>query len=131
MKFYEWGNYLQHLRSRKLPNGKFGNVLSEFHLNGRSDRELEGGIMYAWFKSGASWVAFSDPEIDKALDATITIVNPEKRKEALNKLQRQIQAAAPWIFLWEQHDLYGVSDRLIWEPRADEQIYLFEAKVKR
>lgn len=87
--------------------------------------------MYAWFKSGASWVAFSDPEIDKALDAAITIVNPEKRKEALNKLQRQIQAAAPWIFLWEQHDLYGVSDKLIWEPRADEQIYLFEAKVKK
>jgi peptide/nickel transport system substrate-binding protein len=131
VKFYEWGNYLQHLRSRKLPNGKFGNVLSEFHLNGRSDRELEGGIMYAWFKSGASWVAFSDPEIDKALDATLTIVNPEKRKEALNKLQRQIQAAAPWIFLWEQHDLYGVSDKLIWEPRADEQLYLFEATVKR
>jgi hypothetical protein len=24
-----------------------------------------------------------------------------------------------------------VSNRLDWEPRADEQIYLFEAKVKR
>lgn len=131
VKFYEWGNYLQHLRSRKLPNGKSGNVLSDFHLNGRSDRELEGGIMYAWFKSGASWVAFTDPEIDKELSAAIEIVNREKRKEAFNKLQRQIQAAAPWIFLWQQHDLYGVSDRLVWEPRADEQLYLFEAKIKK
>ncbi len=131
VKFYEWGNYLQHLTTRPLPNGKHGNVLSDFHLNGRSDRELEGGIMYAWFKSGASYVAFNDPEIDADLDAAIKIVNRKKRKEALNKLQRQIQQAAPWIFLWEQHDLYGVSDRLAWEPRADEQLYLFEASVKK
>lgn len=131
VKFYEWGTYLQALRSRPLPNGKHGNVLSDMHLNGRSDRELEGGIMYAWFKSGASWVAFSDPEIDKALDEAMPIVNPTKRAEALNKLQPKIQRAAPWIFLWEQHDLYGVSNRLDWEPRADEQLYLFDAKVKK
>jgi peptide/nickel transport system substrate-binding protein len=87
--------------------------------------------MYAWFKSGASWVAFSDPEIDKALDEVMPIVNPIKRAEALNKLQPKIQQAAPWIFLWEQHDLYGVGNRLDWEPRADEQLYLFDAKVKK
>lgn len=131
VKFYEWGTYLQMLRSRPLPNGKHGGVLSDMHVNGRSDRELEGGIMYAWFKSGASWVSFSDPEIDKALDEVMPIVNPTKRAEALNRLQRKIQQAAPWIFLWQQHDLYGVSNRLDWEPRADEQFYLFEAKMKK
>lgn len=131
VKFYEWGTYLQALRSRPLPNGKHGGVLSDMHVNGRSDRELEGGTMYAWFKSGASWVSFSDPEIDKALDEVMPILNPLKRAEALNKLQPKIQQAAPWIFLWEQHDLYGVSNRLDWEPRADEQLYLFDAKVKK
>ena len=58
------------------------------------------------------------------------IVAPEQRKAALDSLQRLIQEKAPWIFLWEQHDLYGVSNRLDWQPRADEQFYLFDAKVK-
>lgn len=130
VKFYEWGTYLKQLKSRKLPNGKYGGVMPDMHLNGRSDRELEGGIMYAWFKSGASWVSFSDPEVDAALDKAMPIVDPAKRKEALDKLQRLIQEKAPWIFLWGQHDLYGVSNRLDWTPRADEQFYLFDAKIK-
>lgn len=131
VKFYEWGTYLTQLKSRKLPNGKFGGVMPDMHLNGRSDRELEGGILYAWFKSGASWVSFSDPEVDKDLDKVIPIIDPEKRKQGLNDLQKFIQQKAPWIFLWEQHDLYGVSNRLVWEPRADEQFYLFDAKVTK
>lgn len=105
--------------------------MPDMHLNGRSDRELEGGIMYAWFKSGASWVSFSDPEVDVALDKAMPIVNPTKRKEALDKLQRIIQEKTPWIFMWGQHDLYGVSNRLDWNPRADEQFYLFDAKLKK
>jgi peptide/nickel transport system substrate-binding protein len=120
--FYEWGTYLKSLGSIKL---------SDMHINGRSDRELEGGIMYAWFKTGAQWVAFSDPEIDKELDKTMPILNPTERTRALKRLQAKIQTVAPWIFLWQQHDLYGVNLRLDWEPRADEQFYLFDAKVKK
>ena len=87
--------------------------------------------MYAWFKTKASWVTFTDPEMDAELAKIMPIVNPTERTKALTRLQAQVQKAAPWIFLWGQHDLYGVSNRLDWEPRADEQYYLFEAKVKR
>jgi len=131
VRFYEWGTYLSQLKSRKLPNGKFGGVMPDMHLNGRSDRELEGGIMYAWFSSGASWVSFGDPEVDAALEEVMPVIDRVKRQEGLNKLQKFIQQKAPWIFLWEQHDLYGVGNRLEWEPRADEQFYLFDAKIRK
>ena len=122
VQFHEWGTYLKLVKSHKA---------GDMHVLGRSDRELEGGIMYAWFKSKASWVTFSDPEIDKALDQAMPVVTPAARQAGFNQLQRQIQKAAPWIFLWEQHDLYGVSNRLEWTPRADEQFYLYDAKVKK
>jgi peptide/nickel transport system substrate-binding protein len=119
--FHEWGNYLQMLKSYKA---------GDMHVFGRKDVELEGGTMYAWFKSKASWVTFSDPEIDRLLDKAVAVVDPKSRQAGFYQLQRKIQEAAPWIFLWQQHDLYGVSNRLDWTPRADEQYYLFDAKVK-
>lgn len=122
VRFHEWGTYLKMIKSYKA---------GDMHVLGRGDRELEGGIMYAWFKTKASWVTFTDPEMDAELAKIMPIVSPAERAKALTRLQAQVQKAAPWIFLWEQHDLYGVSNRLDWEPRADEQFYLFEAKVKR
>ena len=122
LKFHEWGTYLQMVKSDKA---------GDMHIMGRSDRELEGGIMYAWLKSGSSWVAFKDDEVDDALAKYIPILEPEKRKEGLYFLQNMIHEKAPWIFLWEQHDLYGVSNRINWEPRADEQFYLFGADIAK
>ena len=122
LKFHEWGTYLQMVKADKA---------GDMHIMGRSDRELEGGIMYAWFKSGASWVAFKDAEIDDALAKYIPILEPKERKEGLYTLQKMIQEKAPWIFLWQQHDLYGVSNRINWEPRADEQFYIFEAGIAK
>ena len=35
----------------------------------------------------------------------------------------------PWVFLWQQHDLYGVANWIEWTPRADEKVWMYEAKV--
>lgn len=118
---HEWGTYLDLITGQKA---------GDMHVLGRSDRELDGGIMYAWFKTGATYVTFSDPEIDSLLDQSVGVVDPEVREETFNQLQQRIHDAAPWIFLWGQHDLYGVSNRVDWEPRSDEQIYLFEASLQ-
>jgi peptide/nickel transport system substrate-binding protein len=36
---------------------------------------------------------------------------------------------APWVFLWQQHDLYGVANWIEWTPRAGEKVWMYEAKV--
>ncbi|MGH6693329.1 MAG: ABC transporter permease subunit, partial [Gammaproteobacteria bacterium] len=33
------------------------------------------------------------------------------------------------VFLWQQHDLYGVANHVDWSPRADEKVWMYEAKV--
>ncbi len=40
-----------------------------------------------------------------------------------------VRDEVPWVFLWQQHDLYGVANWIEWAPRADEKIWMYEAKV--
>jgi peptide/nickel transport system substrate-binding protein len=44
-------------------------------------------------------------------------------------LQRLVHDEAPWVFLWQQHDLYGVAQSIEWTPRADEKVWMYDAKV--
>lgn len=37
--------------------------------------------------------------------------------------------ATEWVVLWQQHDLYGVANTVEWTPRADETVWMYEAKV--
>ena len=40
-----------------------------------------------------------------------------------------VRDAVPWGFLWQQHDLHGVANLIEWTPRADEKVWMYEAKV--
>jgi len=122
VKFHEWGTYLKMIKTHKA---------GDMHVLGRSDLQLEGGILSYFFKTGASYVNFSDPEVDKQLALVMPIMNPSERAKAMKGLQAMIQQAAPWIFLWQQHSFYGVSNKLDWKPRSDEEFIFFEADVKR
>jgi hypothetical protein len=35
---------------------------------------------------------------------------------------------AGWLYLWQQHDIYGVSDEVAWEPRPDEFMWMGSAE---
>jgi peptide/nickel transport system substrate-binding protein len=121
VKVNEWGAFLDGVKA-----GKMGDM----HVLGRSDRDLDGGVMQTLFKTKATWVSFSDKELDAQLEAASMTVDPAKRKTAMDQLQQKVIGLAPWIFLWQQHDVYGVSNRIQWEPRADELIFMYQAKVK-
>jgi peptide/nickel transport system substrate-binding protein len=49
--------------------------------------------------------------------------------ETWAEIQRTVRDEVPWVFLWQQHDLYGVASWIEWNPRADEKVWMFEAKV--
>lgn len=118
---HEWSAFLDGVKAGKM---------SDMHVLGRSDRDLDGGVMQTLFKTKATWVSFSDKELDAQLEAASSAVDPAKRKAAMDQLQQKVIGLVAWIFLWQQHDIYGVSSRLQWEPRADEQNFLYLAKVK-
>ncbi len=74
---------------------------------------------------------YSNPDVDKLLDAASIETNAEKRADLFKQAQVIINKDAPWVFLWLPQDIYGVSNRLVgFTPRADSQIDLSKAYLK-
>ena len=69
---------------------------------------------------------YSNPEVDKLIQQARAEMNTEKRKQLYSQLLRLIRDDAPWIFGYQQMDIYGVNNRLKWTPRGDESIRLTE-----
>jgi peptide/nickel transport system substrate-binding protein len=69
---------------------------------------------------------YSNPEVDKLILQARSEMNTEKRKQLYSQLLRLIRDDAPYIFGYQQMDIYGVNSRLKWTPRGDESIRLTE-----
>ena len=55
---------------------------------------------------------YSNPQVDKLLDAAETETDRAKRAALYQQAQAIIHNDAPWVFLWLPQDIYGVSRRL-------------------
>lgn len=54
----------------------------------------------------------------------------EEARPIINRMLKLFYDEGPWLQLYFQPDFYGVSNRLDWQPRRDEEIELFAAKLK-
>jgi peptide/nickel transport system substrate-binding protein len=70
---------------------------------------------------------YSNPELDKLMVQARAEMNQDKRKQLYSQLLRVIRDEAPYIFGYQQMDIYGVNARLKWTPRGDESIRLTES----
>jgi peptide/nickel transport system substrate-binding protein len=53
-----------------------------------------------------------------------------KFQAIINQMHQILWDEVPWLGIYNQVDIYGVSRRLAWDARADERIAMFEAKWK-
>ena len=117
----EWGTHLD-----KIKNRTTGDM---FFLGWGPALDAQGTIEQL-FQSKPTYSSFGgNKAIDDKIATAVTIVDPKRRLEAWAELQRLVHAEAPWVFLWQQHDLYGVANWIEWAPRADEKVWMYEAKV--
>jgi peptide/nickel transport system substrate-binding protein len=77
-------------------------------------------------RTGEPVSQYSNPEVDKLMEQARAEMNTEKRKQLYSQLLRLIREEAPYIFGYQQMDIYGVNARLKWTPRGDESIRLTE-----
>lgn len=74
---------------------------------------------------------YSSGVVDGLLSAASTETDAAKRADLFVKAQKQVNADAPWIFLWVPEDVYGVSKRLKgWQPSADSRVNLHRAYIQ-
>jgi peptide/nickel transport system substrate-binding protein len=82
------------------------------------------------FKADQTYASYGNNKlIDEKIARAVTIVEPKGRATAYAELQKLVRDEAAWVFLWQQHDLYGVASHVEWTPRADEKVWMYDAKV--
>lgn len=113
----EWGTF--------WPKTVEGNQEHLWFL-GLGNTILDAEYYYNLYLSSEGRGYYHTPEIDERIRATGTIMDPDEREEALHQLEKTlVEEEAPWIFLWDQADLYAHGADIVgWEPRADERLDL-------
>jgi peptide/nickel transport system substrate-binding protein len=117
----EWGTHLDKIKNR--------NTGDTFFL-GWGPALYGQGTIQPLFLADQTYSSYGNNKtIDEKIARAQTLLEPKARAEAYAELQRLIHDEAPWVFLWQQHDLYGVTSQVEWTPRADEKVWMYDAKV--
>lgn len=118
----EWGVYFGHIQER---------TLSHLYLLGWGGATVDAeGTVGPLLYSGNPLSFYSNPEVDALIDKGRTVVDPEERQNIYSQLSRLLREEAPWVYLHQQMDVYGLSNRLQWEPRPDERLWMYTARVE-
>ncbi len=119
----EWGTHLDKIKNRNTGDMFFLGWGPALHGQGTTQPLFLADQTYSSYGNIKTIY-------DKVARAQ-TLMNPKARAEAYADLQKVIHDEAPWVFLWQQHDLYGVASTIEWTPRADEKVWMYDAKIAR
>ncbi|WP_435346213.1 ABC transporter substrate-binding protein [Haloarchaeobius sp. HRN-SO-5] len=91
-------------------------------LIGWGEATFEGAlVMTALLSTNGALTTWSNEEFDGLLETAANSTGDE-RVSALQEANALAHEEAPWIFLNRQYSVYGVNNRIAWEPRSDERI---------
>ncbi|MDA0874534.1 MAG: ABC transporter substrate-binding protein, partial [Bacteroidetes bacterium] len=121
VRTYEWGNYRSKLLSYDLPGLFMQGSGGEF--------ELLTEAADLTITSPSNFYRWENPEYEALWQELQTELDETRRLEIGYRMQEIVHNEAPWIFLHIQPDVYGVSDRLDWQPRPDELIHLWDVTL--
>ena len=62
---------------------------------------------------------YQNPEADLLIDAYFVALDPKKRQDIGRQLHAFLREDAPWIFLYQQMDLFAVRKSVVWEAKPD------------
>ncbi|HEX7000129.1 MAG TPA: ABC transporter substrate-binding protein [Trueperaceae bacterium] len=122
VQFTEWAVYSQ-LRADRSMQGLY------FLGYGNSLFDADFPLRLCCWSGGRAETRFSTPELDAMIEEAARTVDTQARYDLYGQIQRYIRDQAPYIFLYDQFDIYGISNRVEWEPWATELIPLVEARI--
>jgi peptide/nickel transport system substrate-binding protein len=127
LRVQEWSTYVGQILERQVPtdawligwgNSQFDADNSIYSLlYGGTVEDAPGGVVFSYL--------FNNDLDVRLLEARAT-VDQDRRAELYAEALQIIRDEAPWIFLYQQEDIYGVSNRVNWSPRPDELIWAYD-----
>jgi len=117
----EWGTHLDKIKNRNT---------GELFFLGWGPALHGQGTTQPLFLADQTYSSYGNNKmLDEKIARAGTLMEPKARADAYAELQRLVHDEAPWVFLWQQHDLYGVAQHVEWTPRADEKVWMYDAKI--
>jgi peptide/nickel transport system substrate-binding protein len=89
-----------------------------------------GRHIYALLNSRARSTYHKDPDMDRAIDAYIGAVTPAERVKAGRALHRYIVEQAPLLFGYQQKNIFGAAERLIWRPWLESPFHAESMRIR-
>lgn len=131
LRVQEWTSYVGQVLERAIPTDAWligwGN--SQFDADNSIFSLLYGGSI----EGGAPRSVFTymvNNQVDELLATARATVDQGIRAELYAESLNIIRGEAPWIFLYQQSDIYGVGNRVNWTPRPDEVIWAYEIALR-
>ncbi|VTT87211.1 Oligopeptide ABC transporter, periplasmic oligopeptide-binding protein OppA (TC 3.A.1.5.1) [Halorubrum sp. DM2] len=94
-----------------------------FNLLGWGNAEFDGSqTLTPLLSSSGALTVLENDEMDGLLEDAEATEDPDERVEILQEANQLAHDLAPWVFMHQQFSVYGVSNDISWEPRADEFI---------
>jgi len=84
----------------------------------------------AQVESGTNYTNWSDPRWFDRWPELVNADDPQEQRAIIDEMLEVFYEDGPWLHLYFQPDFYGVSNRIEWEPRRDEHVELFEARLR-
>jgi len=132
----EWADFLDQLYGRgKHGTKRVEDAFQGMYMLGTGGPTLDCGRTLnqrAMWKGGR--MKYYQTDRSDQLDAMIAkqkaTLDVGKRELMFKEIQAFIHEDVPWIFLYDQEDLYGLTKRIQWQPRPDEFVWIYDVKVK-
>jgi peptide/nickel transport system substrate-binding protein len=115
LQVYEWSKFQElHLSKQH----------KEIYLYGYGNEHFDAGASADRFttKGAKGRTDYSNPEVDKLIEAAARNTNPVEREKQYQQVQDIIAKERPEIFLFQQKLNFGVKDRIEFQPRLDEML---------
>jgi len=81
--------------------------------------------------AGANYAEWMNPEWEKRWNQLSTVRDAAGQQRLVNEMLEIFYEDPPWLLLYAQPDFYGVSQRIEWKPRRDEEIYAAEVRPRQ
>ena len=132
----EWADFLDQLYGRgKHGKKRVEDAFKGMYMLGTGGPTLDCGRTLnqrAMWKGGRMKYYHTDrsDQLDALIAKQKSTLDVAEREKLFKQIEAFIQEDVPWIFLYDQEDLYGLTKRVQWQPRPDEFVWIYDVKVK-
>jgi peptide/nickel transport system substrate-binding protein len=84
----------------------------------------------SYIRSDRRYNRWASPEVDKLIDQEETTIDPKTRQAAFTQLQTILKEEAPFIYLYQLNNNYGMKKTVQWKPNSIGVLWMYEASVK-